>query len=60
MKIAVRWNPIDNCGCNSLWKCKKMVDILQSGFSWIIGIGNQGNVMIDGRWLDGESSTHFV
>jgi hypothetical protein len=32
----------------------------QSVFSWVAGIGNQGNDMIDGRWLDGESSTHFV
>jgi hypothetical protein len=37
-----------------------MVDILQSVFSWVAGTGNQGNGMIDGRWLDGESSTHFV
>ena len=59
-KIAVRWNPIDKCGCNSLWKCTKMVDILQSVFSWVAGTGNQGNDMIDGRWLDGESGTYFV
>jgi hypothetical protein len=32
MKIAVRWNPIDNCGCNSLWKCKK-INYSTNGFS---------------------------